>query len=73
LPSPLHLPWSFRAVRGWDDPRLATINGLRRRGYRAEAINAFCRDVGVTRAQNTILMSRLEHFIREWWSPPSWS
>lgn len=52
-------------VRGWDDPRLATINGLRRRGYRAQAINAFCRDIGVTRSQNTILMSRLEHFVRE--------
>lgn len=52
-------------VRGWDDPRLATINGLRRRGYAPEAINAFCRNIGVTRNENTILMSKLEHFLRE--------
>lgn len=52
-------------VRGWDDPRLATINGLRRRGYAPEAINAFCRNIGVTRNENTILMPKLEHFLRE--------
>jgi glutaminyl-tRNA synthetase len=52
-------------VRGWDDPRLATINGLRRRGYTPEAMNAFCRDIGVTRNENTILFSRLEHFVRD--------
>lgn len=51
-------------VRGWDDPRLATINGLRRRGYPPEAINAFCRDIGVTRTENVIEVSRLEHFVR---------
>jgi glutaminyl-tRNA synthetase len=54
-----------KKVRGWDDPRLATINGLRRRGYAPEAINAFCRNIGVTRNENTILMSKLEHFLRE--------
>jgi glutaminyl-tRNA synthetase len=52
------------AVRGWDDPRLATIMGLRRRGYSPEALNAFCRDVGVTRTDNIIHMHRLEHFVR---------
>lgn len=51
-------------MRGWDDPRLLTINGLRRRGYPAEAINAFCRDVGVTRNDNTVGMHRLEHHCR---------
>jgi glutaminyl-tRNA synthetase len=45
-----------RTVRGWDDPRLLTINGLRRRGYTPEAINAFCRDVGVTRTDNLVGM-----------------
>jgi glutamyl/glutaminyl-tRNA synthetase len=52
-------------VRGWDDPRLATINGLRRRGYPAEALNAFCNDVGVSRTANTILLAKLEHCCRE--------
>jgi glutaminyl-tRNA synthetase len=54
-----------RKVRDWDDPRLATIVGLRRRGYPPEAINAFCRDIGVTRNENVIEMARLEHFVRE--------
>jgi hypothetical protein len=52
-------------VRGWDDPRLATINGLRRRGYTPEAINAFCRDIGVSRSENIIMTSRLEFHLRE--------
>jgi glutamyl/glutaminyl-tRNA synthetase len=52
-------------VRGWDDPRLATINGLRRRGYTPEAINAFCRDIGVSRSENMILTSRLDFHLRE--------
>jgi len=51
-------------LRGWDDPRLLTINGLRRRGYPAEAVNAFCDDVGVTRAANTIRPELLEHHAR---------
>ena len=41
-------------VRGWDDPRIPTLNGLRRRGYTPQAINAFCRDIGVTRHYNTV-------------------
>ncbi len=41
-----------KTVMGWDDPRIATLNGLRRRGYSAEGINNFCRDVGVTRNEN---------------------
>ena len=38
-----------KRVVGWDDPRLLTINGMRRRGYPSQAINAFCDAVGVTR------------------------
>jgi len=52
-------------VRGWDDPRMPTISGLRRRGYSAQAINAFCRDVGVTRNENFIEYARLQHFARQ--------
>ncbi len=51
-------------VRGWDDPRIPTINGLRRRGYTAEALNAFCRDIGVSRNDNIIEHGKLEHHIR---------
>ncbi len=60
-------------VRGWDDPRIPTINGLRRRGYTAEAINAFCRDIGVSRNDNVIEFSKLEFHIREFHLPPSGS
>jgi len=41
-------------VRGWDDPRMPTIKGLRRRGYTAKAVNRFCSDIGVTRNENLI-------------------
>mmetsp|Transcript_10839 Transcript_10839/g.22931 ORF Transcript_10839/g.22931 Transcript_10839/m.22931 type:complete len:694 (+) Transcript_10839:85-2166(+) len=46
-------------VRGWDDPRMPTISGLRRRGYTKEIINTFCNDVGATRAMNVIDMAKL--------------
>ena len=36
-------------MRGWDDPRMPTIKGLRRKGYTAEILNAFCQDIGATR------------------------
>lgn len=49
-------------VNGWDDPRLYTINGLRRRGYTPEGINNFCRDIGVTRNQNVIDYQRLDYW-----------
>ena len=53
-------------VHGWDDPRMPTIKGLRRRGYTPEAINNFCADISVTRTtMTTIDWSRLEHFARE--------
>eukprot|EP01029_Cantina_marsupialis_P004467 TRINITY_DN14495_c0_g1_i1.p1 TRINITY_DN14495_c0_g1~~TRINITY_DN14495_c0_g1_i1.p1 ORF type:complete len:772 (+),score=246.15 TRINITY_DN14495_c0_g1_i1:1276-3591(+) len=51
-------------VHDWDDPRLPTINGLRRRGYTAEAINKFCEDIGVSRKENVIQMERLEYWVR---------
>lgn len=55
-----------KLVNGWDDPRLPTINGLRRRGYTAEAINNFVDTVGVTRRGNDNFLSikLLEHCIR---------
>ncbi|KAH9185035.1 hypothetical protein AeNC1_012989 [Aphanomyces euteiches] len=46
-------------VRGWDDPRLATLNGLRRRGFSAPILNAFCKEIGVTRVQSTIQIEKL--------------
>ena len=47
-------------VRGWDDPRMPTISGLRRRGYTPEAIRAFCERIGVSKYEGTIEMAWLE-------------
>jgi glutaminyl-tRNA synthetase len=52
-------------VRGWDDPRMPTIAGFRRRGYTPEAIRNFCKDVGVARFDGVIDIVRLENAIRE--------
>jgi len=52
-------------VDGWDDPRIPTIAGLRRRGYTPEAIRSFCREIGVAKANSTVDGRLLEHFIRE--------
>ncbi len=52
-------------VDGWDDPRLATIAGMRRRGYPPEAIVDFCARVGITKKENVIEMALLENSIRE--------
>jgi glutaminyl-tRNA synthetase len=52
-------------VRGWDDPRMPTLSGIRRRGYRAEAIRNFCSRIGVSKTTGTIEYSLLEHFVRE--------
>eukprot|EP01116_Phalansterium_solitarium_P013460 TRINITY_DN30823_c0_g1_i1.p1 TRINITY_DN30823_c0_g1~~TRINITY_DN30823_c0_g1_i1.p1 ORF type:complete len:773 (-),score=346.87 TRINITY_DN30823_c0_g1_i1:174-2492(-) len=52
-------------VRGWDDPRMPTIRGFRRRGYPASAINAFCDKIGVTRNENVIDFRLLEECCRE--------
>ncbi|MFW6155095.1 MAG: glutamine--tRNA ligase/YqeY domain fusion protein [Planctomycetota bacterium] len=51
-------------VRGWDDPRLPTLGGLRRRGYTPEAIRAFSRDVGVAKFNSVIDVTRLENALR---------
>jgi glutaminyl-tRNA synthetase len=52
-------------VAGWDDPRLPTLKGLRRRGYTPEAIRAFCEHIGVSKRDSVVEMQLLEHFIRE--------
>ncbi|XP_010265092.1 PREDICTED: glutamine--tRNA ligase-like isoform X2 [Nelumbo nucifera] len=53
-------------VNGWDDPRLMTLAGLRRRGVTATAINAFIRGIGITRSDNSMIrLDRLEYHIRE--------
>ncbi len=52
-------------VSGWDDPRLPTISGLRRRGYTPESIRAFCDRIGVAKTDSTIDIALLEHCIRE--------
>jgi glutaminyl-tRNA synthetase len=52
-------------VRGWDDPRMPTIAGMRRRGYPAEAIRAFCDRIGVAKRENMVELELLEHFVRD--------
>lgn len=52
-------------VKDWDDPRIPTISGLRRRGYTAASIREFCRRIGVTKQDNIIEMEVLESCIRE--------
>jgi glutaminyl-tRNA synthetase len=53
------------AVAGWDDPRMPTISGLRRRGYTPEAIREFCARIGVARSDSVVDVAQLEHSIRE--------
>jgi glutaminyl-tRNA synthetase len=53
------------AVKGWDDPRMPTIVGMRRRGYTPEAIRAFCDRIGVAKRENTVDVALLEHAVRE--------
>jgi glutaminyl-tRNA synthetase len=52
-------------VRGWDDPRMPTISGLRRRGYTPEAIREFCRRIGVTKFDGVTEFALLDHCLRE--------
>jgi len=52
-------------VDGWDDPRLPTIAGLKRRGVPPSAVRSFCRSVGVTRSQSRVQMSHFEHALRD--------
>jgi glutaminyl-tRNA synthetase len=53
------------AVDGWDDPRMPTLSGLRRRGYTPDAIREFCARIGVARADSVVDVAQLEHAIRE--------
>ncbi|MEQ1908056.1 MAG: glutamine--tRNA ligase/YqeY domain fusion protein [Vicinamibacterales bacterium] len=52
-------------VSGWDDPRMPTVAGLRRRGYTPESIRNFCARIGVAKKENVIDMAQLEHAVRE--------
>ncbi|MCF8365756.1 MAG: glutamine--tRNA ligase/YqeY domain fusion protein [Bacteroidales bacterium] len=56
---------SEKYVQGWDDPRMPTISGLRRRGYTPEALKLFAEKVGVAKRDNVIDVALLEHSIRE--------
>ncbi len=53
------------SVTGWDDPRMPTIAGMRRRGYTPEAIRNFCAKIGVAKKENLIDISLLEHCVRD--------
>ncbi len=61
----LNLLVNEKIVSGWDDPRLATLAGMRRRGYPSAAIRDFCRRIGITKKDNMIEMALLENCIRE--------
>jgi glutaminyl-tRNA synthetase len=52
-------------VRGWDDPRMPTIGGIRRLGYTPEAVRNFCGAIGVSKTNGSIELAMLEHFVRE--------
>jgi glutaminyl-tRNA synthetase len=52
-------------VNGWDDPRMPTLAGMRRRGYTAEAIREFCERIGVAKRDSVVDMELLEHCVRE--------
>ncbi|MCQ2554944.1 MAG: glutamine--tRNA ligase/YqeY domain fusion protein [Clostridia bacterium] len=52
-------------VEGWDDPRMPTIAGLRRRGYTPEAIRNFCEEIGIAKAISTVDVAQLEHCVRD--------
>ncbi len=52
-------------VCGWDDPRMPTLGGIRRRGYTPEAVRNFCGAIGVSKTNGSIELAMLEHFVRE--------
>jgi glutaminyl-tRNA synthetase len=54
-----------KRVTGWDDPRMPTLSGLRRRGYTPEAIQNFCERIGVAKRNSTVDIAMLEHCLRE--------
>ncbi|MGL5304161.1 MAG: glutamine--tRNA ligase, partial [Aeromonas sp.] len=61
----LNLLVTEQHVNGWDDPRMLTVSGLRRRGYTPASIREFCKRIGVTKQDNIVEMSMLEACIRE--------
>ncbi|MBT0725250.1 glutamine--tRNA ligase [Rosenbergiella sp. S61] len=56
---------SEKVVEGWDDPRMLTVSGLRRRGFTAASLREFCRRIGVTKQDNIVEMASLESCIRD--------
>jgi glutaminyl-tRNA synthetase len=54
-----------KIVRGWDDPRMPTISGFRRKGYTPESIRAFCKHIGVNKFNSTVEVQVLENFLRD--------
>jgi glutaminyl-tRNA synthetase len=52
-------------VSGWDDPRMPTLSGIRRRGYTPQSIRNFCAAIGVSKTNGTLELAMLEHFLRE--------
>ena len=61
----LHELVTKKYVSGWDDPRMPTISGMRRRGYSPGSIRNFCSQIGVAKADSTVEIAFLEHFVRE--------
>jgi glutaminyl-tRNA synthetase len=54
-----------KRVSGWDDPRMPTLSGIRRRGYTPESIRNFCAAIGVSKTNGSLELAMLEHFVRE--------
>lgn len=54
-----------KRVSGWDDPRMPTLSGIRRRGYTPESVRNFCAAIGVSKTNGTLELAMLEHFVRE--------
>jgi glutaminyl-tRNA synthetase len=54
-----------KLVSGWDDPRMPTLSGIRRRGYTPESIRNFCGAIGVSKTNGTLDLAMLEHYVRE--------
>ena len=52
-------------VRGWDDPRMSTLSGMRRRGFTPAAIRSFCEEIGVAKANSLVDIAMLEHAVRD--------
>ena len=63
---------SLGIVDGWDDPRMPTISGFRRRGYTAASIRRFCREIGVAKADSMVEVELLQHCLREELNKTAW-